>query len=319
MEPFSTIKTIFDIIKHFKDFNKKEKSQEVDLSSITNKLLDVEKELNQLKKDKDLIEKQNLNQIQIKLKTVFNSHGIDDNLIAEFISQYIDKKIQIPLSEKENLHYVFDKLSDSNIGDIFKLFGINKGWLFGKEYLYPYKNYYKNIEGFISFISDKYKNNEKLQGFAIKRSDLDKNSDEHQPLFLIFRFPIGQLYGHNKTIYRYYPISTNWKWEYWRTRYQVKSIFYLSDKYSHFFELNGVHIKNEKDFETATSLNFCPHKIIEDNTKPYGWYPYDYTTDKTYNNSEDTDETASILEYIKEEKYIENFEKKTSLKALFGE
>ncbi|WP_159246930.1 hypothetical protein ACE1MK_09170 [Tenacibaculum maritimum] len=318
MELLSTIKTILDIAKHFKDFNKEDKSKKNDLSPITNKLLNVENELEQLKAEKHLIGKQNLNQIQVKLKTVFNSHGIDDNLIAEFVSQYIDNTIQIPISEKENLHYIFDKFSDKNIDFIFDFFGLNKGWLFGKEYLYPYRTQTRHVTGLMNFIIDRYKNNEKLQGYVLRKNNLNKDDDEFQPIDIIFRVPVGVLYGFNKTIYKYYIMNTDWKWNYWKTRYYAKSIFYLSDKYRRFFDLNGVHITNEKDFESATSLNFCPHKIIENNTKPYGWYPYDYITDKSFNYSEEIDETTSVIEYIKEEKYIENFEEKTTLKALFG-
>ncbi len=320
MEPFSTIKVILDILKHLKEFNKgQEDKEKIDLSSIFQKLSVVENELKQLKQEQEIKEKLNLNKIQVKLKYVFNSHSIDDNLIAEFITQFIDNNIQIPISEKENLHFIFDRLTDENIDTIFNLFGLNKGWLFDKEDLYSYRNYYKDIFGLIDFVIDKYKKDETIQGYAVKNGTLDKENTEYQPIYLIFRTPIGKLYGWNQTIYRYYPISTDWKWNHWRSRYQIKSIFYLADKYSHFFNLNGINIKDKEQFELATSSNYCPHKLIQSNSTPYGWYPYDFATMESQNvNALEVDEIGNIHNYIVEQGYQDYFEDKTTLKALFG-
>lgn len=316
MNFLSIIKTILDIFKHLREFSKnKSKEEKTDLTIMSKKLSSVEKELRQIKDSYKDIENKGFNQIQTKLKYVFNSHGIDDNLIAEFIVQYIDSKIIIPISEKENLHFILDKLSDENINDILNLFEINKGWLFDKEDLYSHTNYYNNINNLITFVTDKHRDNEKIKGFVLKEKTLNKNNDENQSVFVVFRTPVGQLYGYNKTIYKYYPIATDWKWNYWKTRCQLKSIFYLSDKYNQFLELNGVHIKNDKDFEMVTSLNFCPHKIIEENTKPYSWYPYDYVTNKNQNiHALEIDEIERIIDYIKDNKYIDYFERKIGLK-----
>ena len=300
----SIIKTILDSIKLIKELLPK-KEEDNNNSEIKAKLASFESELNILKKESEIEEKTGFNKVQIRLKTLFNSHGIEDNLIATFIKSAIDNEFEIPISEVSNLNYIFDKLSDNHISDLANVFGINKGWIYSLENMYQHRNYYKNLHNLIKFILEKSKK-EKLQGFALRVEKFDSiEKEKHQPLYLVIRTPIITVF--KKTIYRYYPINTDWKWDYWRTRYQAKSIFNLFETPNKLIDFDGKTASNE-DLDLISSLNHCPDEIIK-NKVQNTWYPYDYATSLDKNvNALELDELDKILDYINEQGYRKQLE-----------
>lgn len=300
----SIIKTVLGSIKLIKELLPK-KEEKNNNSEIESKLALLERELKIVKKESDIKEKTGFNKVQIRLKTLFNSHGIEDNLITAFIKSTIDKEFEIPISEVSNLNYIFDRLTDNHINDLSFIFGINKGWIYSTEDMYQNRNYYKNIHSLIKFILEKSKS-EKLQGFALRVEKFNNiEKEKHQPLYLLIRAPIITLF--NKTVYRYYPINTDWKWNYWRTRYQAKSIFNLFETQNRLIDFEGKTVSNEELYLIA-SLNHCPDEIIKSKVQNT-WYPYDYATSLDKNvNALELEEIDSILNYINEQGYKKQLE-----------
>jgi len=252
-------------------------------------------------KEVDFKNKSKLNNYQQKLQELFNIHNIDDKLIVEFINKIIDENFLIPSSKVDDLSYVFDKLEPKHIDKLINILGVNKGWLHSEEELYPFRDFYKNVGAFISFIKKK-SSNEKLQGIAVKLDDFDnENKSDEQNLYLIIRTPITQLY--KKTIYKYYHIETNWKWNYWRTRFQIKSIFRIFEQVLNIMTINGKTLTKEELIEISNRNN-CPDKILRNKTQNT-WYPYDYATTKDENyEAKDLEETVDIIKYIEKNSYL---------------
>ncbi len=303
MEVISIIKTILDSVKILKDLSAKK--SEDNSAVILEKLLLLENELKVLKQDAEIKEEENFNNIQLNLKKLFNSHGIEDNLISEFINETIDNKFCIPISKTSNLNYIFDRLTDGHIDTLTKLFGINKGWIYSQDELYPYKNYYKDINSLISFIISRARV-EKLEGFAFRTSDFNYlDEDYYQPLYILIRTPIHSLF--NKTIYRYYSIQTDWKWNYWRTRYQIKSLFNLFETPNSYIDFNGRTVTKD-ELEIISNRNHCPDNIIR-NQRQNTWYPHDYSTEIDNNSMAlELEETQDVMNYIDSQGYKRFYE-----------
>ena len=311
-----TIKTFLDSVKTIKDLLSKSKRSTVDYSDLEEKLIQVIDKATELEsrfevslREAIAVKESGLNEPQVKLKKLLNEHGVEDNLIAKFIKENVDENFHIVLSKINNISYIFDKLSDEHIEAIFCLFGTNQAWMYNQGDLYPYRNYYKNIRAFIDFVLEKGKK-EDLKGFVITNTKLDKAQEGiHQPLYFVFRAPIAKLF--DKTIYRYYPINNNWHWDYQRTRYQAKSVFLLSDRYSRYLNLDGITIPNREVFDSLSSMNNCPHLLIDSRFNKH-WYPYDYVTSGHHENAKEPDELDAILEYVEEEGYDAYFREKTN-------
>lgn len=290
--------TIFTFIKDFLSSVKTVKDLTIDNQpkAITNNSTVINNYKNNDKKE----EEKPLNDLQLNLKKLFNIHSIEDNLIAEFLKNSVDKDIHIPFSKYSELDYVFDILNDTHLDKISKVFGINKGWLFGREDLYPYINYYKNVHSFISFVIKKRKT-EEISAFALRLSDFDyQDKTKHQPLYIVLRSPILDLY--DKTIYKYYHISTNWKWGYWRSRYQAKSIFRLFETPNYYLNIDGKTL-TEEELSLISNRNNCPDKILRKKVRNT-WYPYDYSTKSNENvNALELEEVDKIIKYIEDEGY----------------
>ena len=292
------IKDILTSAKTVKDLSGKSQVQQVTNSTVINNFQGEEK-----KERASLL----LNNLQSKLRELFNSHSIEDNLIVEFLKQSIDKKFNIPASKSSNLEYIFDNLTDEHIDKIVKVFGINKGWLFDRDELYTYSNYYNNVFSFISFVIEKNKT-EKLNAYAFRIADFDfKDKQRYQPLYLILRTPIVTIY--DKTIYRYYHISTDWKWNYWRTRFKIKSIFRLFETPNNYLNIDGKTLTKE-EIALISNRNNCPDEIIR-NKVMNAWFPYDYSTKLEENvNALELKEIDNVISYIESQGYEEHFKKK---------
>ncbi len=297
LSTFTFVKDFLTSIKTVKDLAKKEKPTLVNENSTV---------INNFHNSIENATEKTLNRFQSQLKELFNIHSVEDNLIAEFLKKCIDNNLIIPPSKYSDLEYIFDNLTDAHITKIAEIFGINKGWLFDKEHLYPYRNYYKNVHSFIDFVINK-SFEENISGFAVRSDDFNfLEKERHQQLYIILRSPITDLY--KNTIYRYYHIDTDWKWDYWRSRYQVKSIFRLFETPNNYLNIDGKTL-TDNEIEIISDRNSCPDKIIR-NKIMNTWYPYDYSTKPNENvNALELEEIEKIINYIEEQGYNNYLEK----------
>jgi len=300
------IKTILETVKLLNDLFVKNSVDKNDGKSIVilQQIKSLENELKLLKQDTEIKQQQNFNNIQLQLKKLFNSHGIEDNLIYQFITNIIDKNFDIPVSKQTDLSLIFDKFTEEHIDKLVDVLGINKGWIYSQGDLYPYRNYYKKLESLITFILEKNKT-EKLDGFAFRTRYFDYlEENNHQPLYILIRTPVTTIF--NKTIYRYYPIQTDWKWDYWRTRFQIKSLFSLFETSNTYINFNGRTVTIE-ELDIISSQNNCPDEILRDKTQNT-WYPYDYATKIEENSmASELNEIQKVIDYMESEGYKEHY------------
>ena len=296
------MKSILESVKLIKDLleNKSDNKNDDKSTAIFEQIKSFENELFLLKHDIEIKQQEDFNDIQLKLKKLFNYHGVEDNLICQFITNIIDKDFTIPISRRTDLVLIFDKLTEEHIDKLVEVFGINKGWIYSQDNLYPYKDYYRKIESLITFILEKSKV-EKLEGFAFKTGNFNYlEENNYQPLYIFIRTPITTIY--RKTIYRYYPIQTDWKWNYRETRYQIKSLFNIFETPNCYIDFNGRTVTMD-ELNFISSTNNCPDVILRDKVQNT-WYPYDYAT-KIENNSEaiELDEIQNIIDYMEKHGY----------------
>lgn len=302
MDTLTAIKTFIESVKLLKDLfvNKSDNKSDDKSDVIMKKFKTLENDLRNFKQDTEIKEQESFNDVQLRLKKLFNSHGIDDNLICQFVINVIDKDFVIPVSKLTDLALIFDKFTDKHIDKLVDVFGINKGWIYSQGDLYPYKNFYKDIESLITFIYEKNKT-EKLEGFAFRTGDFNYLDEKnHQPLYVLIRTPLITMF--DKTIYRYYPIHTDWKWDYWKTRYQIKSLFNLFETTNNYIDFNGRTVTMD-ELDIIASRNNCPDEIIR-NQRQNTWYPYDYSTTIERNSmARELEETQNIIDYIESQGY----------------
>jgi hypothetical protein len=157
--------------------------------------------------------------------SVYENHGIRKNQIPSFI----DKKFGLHLKDFKDDDSILQVLNDELINWTCEKFGIQRKWIDGIDNkIYSNNDYYKQIHKFIEDICKLISKEKKVEIFVFKHGELVPEEDKNHQLVLLIRYPIGNI--NSKEIYRYVPISTLWNWGYWRSRYQLKSIFYICVK-----------------------------------------------------------------------------------------
>lgn len=306
MDTITMIKTILETVKLLKDLFIKNSDNKNDDKSVVilQQIKSLENELKLLKQDTEIKQQENFNDIQLRLKKLFNSHGIEDNLIYLFVTNVIDKDFSIPVSKLTDLTLIFDKFTEEHIDKLVDVLGINKGWIYSQGHLYPYKDYYNDLVSLITFILERNKA-EKLEGFAFRTRDFNYlEENNHQPLYILIRTPVTTIF--NKTIYRYYPIQTNWKWDYWKTRFQIKSLFNLFETPNTYINFNGRTVTME-ELDIISSQDNCPDEILRDKIQNT-WYPYDYATKIEENSmASELDEIQKVIDYMESQGYKEHY------------
>ncbi|MFP3339197.1 hypothetical protein R0J91_14560, partial [Micrococcus sp. SIMBA_131] len=93
-----------------------------------------------------------------------------------------------------------------------------------------------------------------------------------------------------------------WNWGYWRSRYQIKSIFYICQKLN--IPLRGYDLKDRSKIAFG---NQFPEEIIKSIPITITWYPEDYIDLKSQSvQAKEIEETEQVRSYIKSEGYIDS-------------
>lgn len=226
---------------------------------------------------------------------IYEAHGIQQNQIAFFV----DKKFNLQLRDFKDSESILQILDENLIKWTCEKFGIKKDWLDGtSNKIYERKDYYKQVEHFIDDICKFVKEGIEIELFAFKEGEIDRE-DDNQDVILLLRYPIDKI--NSKTIYKYVPIANYWKWGYWRSRYQLKSIFYICERL-HIF-IKGYDLKERR--KIADGIIF-PEELIESVPITLTWYPEDYIDLISQSvQAKETDETEKVREYIMTEKYLQ--------------
>ena len=296
---------IFMKNKRLKQKNEELLSQRRDMQ---NQLREKDFELDLFKNKEQKKSKPKLLSPYKKLKYLFNSHGIHDYYISSFIKEHIDKNFHIPISKEGNTKYVLNQLSKDNIQKVLNLFWIKKDWLYIDIKMYMTRLYTNNLSGFINFIHSRREAYDAIEVFAIKSEELDyKDKDRSQLLYLVVRAKIAMI-SNKEPIYRYYPIQSGWRWEYSKSRYQIKSIFNLLNKNSFKYsriDVEGISVSKE-ELNCLEDKNFCPHMLLNKYALSKKWHPNDYVTKIDENSlAKEEEEFDFILDYIESNKLNE--------------
>jgi len=245
--------------------------------------------------EKNVKEKSKVDLVVDRFIKVYEAHGIQQNQIVTFV----DKEFNLKLKDFKNNESILEILDNDLIEWTCNKFGVKRDWIDGtSDRIYESVDYYKEVPKFIKDISELVKNKNDLELFAFKEGELDREN-EYQDIVLLIRYSIGK--NNSQTVYRYTPISTCWKWGYWRSRYQLKSIFYICEKL-HIF-INGYDLKDKKLIAHGKCF---PSEMLQTIPISITWYPEDYVDLISQNfQAKEIDETEKVREYIKQENYIQ--------------
>ncbi|MEL3974308.1 hypothetical protein AAEO50_18630 [Rossellomorea oryzaecorticis] len=225
---------------------------------------------------------------------VYEVHGIAQTQIPFFI----DKEFGLQLKDFKDEGSILHILNDDLIVWTCDKFGIQREWIEGTtNSIYPHVDYYKKVHAFIKDICTLDKS--AIDVIAFKSEKLKLKENHRHCIVLLIRIPIDTL--NSKIIYKYVPISTLWDWGYWRSRYQVKSIFYICEKLR--INICGYDLR---DKELLASGSCFPQKLMSKIPITVTWYPEDYIDLPSQScQAKETEETPKIREYIKEQGYMD--------------
>ncbi|MGE7811745.1 toll/interleukin-1 receptor domain-containing protein [Lysinibacillus capsici] len=281
------ITTIISLLKTPKKYEEP-RAVNKNISKDTNKDLELKLETKKNRKTKvDLV-------IDRFIK-IYEEHGIQQNQIPNFI----DSKFRLELKDFKNNESILQVLDNDLIEWTCKKFGVKREWIDGtSNEIYGRFDYYKQVEAFIDDICELNKDEKEVEIYAFKKGELYRD-DENQDVILLIRYPIGKI--NSKKVYRYIPVRTYWRWGYWRSRYQIKAIFYICSKLGIF--INGYDLKERREIADGTIF---PEELLNKIPLTYTWYPEDYIDLISQNvQAKEIDETEKVKEYIKKERYIE--------------
>ncbi|PPA87734.1 hypothetical protein C4A75_00545 [Brevibacillus laterosporus] len=236
-----------------------------------------------------------------RFKLVYVSHGIAVNQISVFV----DSGFNLKLSDFRDNDSILNILNEELLQWTCDTFGINRDWIDGtSDRIYRPRNFYKDVTGFIKLIVGlKEKHGDDVEVYFLKNGKLDPDEYGKHYVVIIIRSIIKNI--NNKPVYMNIPISTNWDWGYWRSRYQLKSIIYFVQKLDIYFQ--------GYDIDTITQNNLSSGQIypeVELNKFQIGhtWYPEDFIDLPSQSvQAKETDETKKVREYIRLEGYEKYF------------
>ena len=240
--------------------------------------------------------------------SVYTNHGLSRTQISSFINGDFNFKIS-DFMDNDNIIKILD---DKILNWTCNTFCIERDWLDGtSEEIYQHRNYYKNVEGFIRlFVKLKNEYRDDFTIYLIKDRELDPSlfSQIENFVIIILRYPLKKI--NRKVIYAYVPISTQWKWGYWRTRYQLKSIIYICNKLYLYTHMVGYDMDMETINKISCGQIFPGPEIDKLEFKQYTWYPEDYIGLPSESvKAKETTETEEVRKYILNESYLDYFEK----------
>ncbi|HCX47546.1 TPA: hypothetical protein ROY30_004123 [Bacillus cereus] len=231
---------------------------------------------------------------------VYENHSIMQNQIPFFI----DKKFGLSLKDFVDYDSILKILNDDIINWTCEKFGVRREWLDGIDnQIYWYKSYYKEVHSFIRDTYNLVSTREQITMYVFKYGDLRLEEDGDHNIVFLLRYPIGKI--NSRYVYKYIPISTIWRWSYWRSRYQAKAIIYLCNDM-------GINVKGYDliEKEKIASGEVFPEKLIGEMPLGLTWYPEDYIDMWSQNDlAREIEETNKVKKYMEKEGYIECLEK----------
>ena len=225
---------------------------------------------------------------------LFKAHGIELAQIPKFLKD-------IALSDLVSSEKIVSVLNSKIIADTVKYFNIEQDWLEGKdEPIYPYFYVYKDLPQYIDFLIDLKSKHPFVNGFAIKQIDdkLKKNGP-HQSIVLIFQANIHDWEQSNdEPIWKYYIIRDEYSWGYWKTRFQLKAMFYIA----HAFDIHVAGCQmTEQEIGNLVGGRAFPGPLLEGKSH-VAWHPTEYIfTHEESAAVRDHEEVSAVRDFIGEE------------------
>ena len=240
--------------------------------------------------------------------SIYTNHGMSINQISSFV----DPDFGLKVSDFKNKDSTLEVIDDEILNWTCNTFCIEREWLDGvSERIYPHRNYYINVEGFIRlFVKLKNEHRDDLEIYLIKDRELNPNLLSHTEncVIIILRYPLKKI--NKKVIYAYVPISTQWKWGYWRTMYQLKSIIHICYKLHPRTYIDGYDMDMATINKILGGQIFLGPEIYKLRFKSCTWYPEDYIYLPSESiKAKETTETEKVREYILNEGYSDYFER----------
>ena len=278
----------------------KDKDKDKEIVSDQRKSINVN---DQIKKSEEIINHEVNNGIYEMVDRFISIYESHEVLINQ-ISSFVDMSFNLKISDFKDKDSILNILSDSLLDWTCDTFGVKRDWIDGRDKRkYISRNYYKRVHTFLELLVElnkQYKN--ELNVYMFKNGHLNPNKYGRTFVMFLFQIPIKPINGH--MVYKYIPITTNWDWGYWRTRYQIKSIIYFMNRLN--INIDGYDLSD--DYTQLAGGYVFPETVTNKLLLGYTWYPEDYIYFSTQSiQAKETDETGKIKEYIIDEGYQDYF------------
>ena len=240
--------------------------------------------------------------------SIYTNHGI----LINQISSFVDPAFGLKVSDFKNKDSILDIIDYKLLNWTCNTFCIERDWLDGtSERIYQHRNYYKNMEGFIRlFVKLKNEYRDDFATYLLKNGELDPNSSIYTEncVIIILCYTLKKI--NKKAIYAHVPISTQWKWGYGNTRYQLKAIIYICDKLHPYTYIKGYDLDMGTINNILAGRIFPGPEIDKLELKQYTRHPEDYIDLPSESvKAKETTETEKVREYILNESYLDYLEK----------
>lgn len=233
-----------------------------------------------------------------RFREVFREHGVE----LTQVPLLVHTTPPLRLADLRNDDTLLQRLDEDMLRQAVEAFGVRRQWLDGQDnQIFPPRNYYKNVHRFIDLVCELKNRFGQLKIAAFKDAAmLDAQSKENIRVALLVSAPFTSVNG--SAIYRYYPDSSEWLWNHWRSRYELKAIFALLARMR--IPVEGRDLNTDELSRLRAGIEF-PLPLLRGISMGYTWYPEDYIEGFGGPANKETEEVAQVDDYIREHKYFE--------------
>ncbi|SFR27805.1 MULTISPECIES: hypothetical protein [unclassified Paenibacillus] len=231
----------------------------------------------------ELEKKSPLSELINKFFFIFEKHGVSRGQLPSFI----DKEFNINYVDVAGEESIIPKLNDELLDWVSTKFGIRRSWfdraddVYSSRYIYDTLDFYKCTGAFINLFSrlidelSIYSYRDALHVYFLKTFDdfkSDQSGEEGKAnVIVIVSIKIGNTT--TNSVERYILIPHNLRWDYWKSRQDIKRMIRIVDKLD--IRMSGYDISID-EYNEIGSAQVVPRALLNQKRGVVTWYPYDY-------------------------------------------
>jgi len=261
-----------------------------------------------INKETEIEKKRPLSELINKFYFIFEVHGVSRGQLPSFI----DKKFNINYLDVASEDSIIPKLSDELLDWVSSKFGIRRSWFDTVDEVYSSKYIYDTLDCygtgiFINLLSKLideftvYDYRDSLHVSFLKTFDEFKSDKSGEKgianVIVIVSVKIGKTT--TNSVKKYILITNNLRWDYWRSRQEIKRMIRVVDKLG--ISMSGYDISVE-EYNEIGSAQVVPRTLLNQKIR-VTWYPYDY--DGSHNDRIDKIENETNKQFYESLKEID--------------